>query len=275
METKNSIFLIRHSQSKYNVVSLKVKEEGLAPFTYKFKEEFIDCGISDLGIEQAQKASEILKDVNIHIVITSPFRRCLQTTQYIFQDHPNRPKVLVWPVVRERIESACDIPSDIEEIKKEFPSFDFSALDKMTKPNFWLFETMMNMTVKNDLLNQMNQVFENEEDQLKNFRGWLANKMEMTYPGLSEHGKDIFERTIIAKQKIGEMIKCLKENEKLAVVSHSGFLIRFTSSSVDDKGAPVDGRYFKNCDIVEYNLLNSSIVSEKVISLEKTISFEQ
>jgi Fructose-2,6-bisphosphatase len=266
MEARNSIYLIRHAQSLYNVVSAKVKSEGLEPFTFKFKEEYIDCGISPDGIEQAKQAGEILKDVNIRLVITSPFRRCLLTTHYIFQNHPNKPKVLVWPIVRERIESSCDIPSDIEELKKEFPLYDFSEVEKYKQPNFWLFETMTNQTMKSDLLSEMDQLFKTEEEKLKSYRLWLAKKMEMTYPALSEHGKDIFERTLMAKSALERVVQELKGDEKLALVSHSGFLIRFTSSAVDEKGAPVDGRYFKNCDIVEYNLTNHSIESERTLS---------
>lgn len=260
MEPKNTIYLIRHAQSLYNVVSSRVKAEGLDPLLYKFNEEFIDCGISSIGVNQAKQAAEKLHNANINVVFTSPFRRCLQTTQLIFESHPNKPKVIVWPILRERISSSCDIPTNIDELKKEFSFFDFSAFEKFQDKNLWLFDTMINESLKNELLDEINKAFVDEMIRNERYRGWLSNKMLTRYPELSETGREILERTIIAKNQLSEFINNeLQTDEKVAIVSHSGFLIRFTASDVDENGAPIDGRYFNNCDVVEYNLLTQSI----------------
>ncbi len=55
---------------------------------------------------------------DIGLVICSPLRRCLDTTYHIFKNHPNKPKIVVYPGVREYCESNCDIGGGNKRKKK-------------------------------------------------------------------------------------------------------------------------------------------------------------
>jgi phosphohistidine phosphatase SixA len=54
-------------------------------------------------------ATQELHKHSIDIVLTSPLRRCLDTTYHMFKDHPDKPKIVVYPHIREYCESNCDI----------------------------------------------------------------------------------------------------------------------------------------------------------------------
>lgn len=270
MEKNNSIFLIRHAESEFNIHAKKAREAGEDLLPLKYLPELVDCSISPNGVEQAQTVSKKLAQENITIVITSPLRRCLQTTKLLFENHKNKPKVIVWPIVREIFESSCDIPDDIEIIKKEFPDYDFSAFDSHKDLHMWAFETFVNETLKEDLLKLISEQFKDVEERNKSYRTRLAKKMFESYPSLCEKGHHVRERTLIAKQLLKEKVKELKEGERLALVSHSAFLIRFTGKAFDENGFTTDGRYFKNCDVVEYNLTTDSIESEYSIHVQQS-----
>ena len=66
MESKKSIYIIRHGQSKYNVIKAEMLAKGAKDENdHKFRKDLIDCELTDLGIQQAKEAGEKLKDINI------------------------------------------------------------------------------------------------------------------------------------------------------------------------------------------------------------------
>lgn len=83
-----------------------------------------------------------MKDKKIALVFTSPLRRCMQTTFNIYGEHPDKPRIIVWPQIKERLHSGCDIADDINNLKKEFSTFDFTLVDEMTEPGFWHIEML-------------------------------------------------------------------------------------------------------------------------------------
>jgi broad specificity phosphatase PhoE len=263
MESNNTIFLIRHAESAFNILKANALAENKDCFPLKYKPELVDCTISPKGVSQAESVAEKLASENIAIVISSPLRRCLQTTKIIFENHKNKPKVIVWPIVREIFESSCDIPDDIEVIKKEFPEYDFSAFEEFKDDNIWVFETILNDTLRSELLSLITAEYGSDiEERNRKYRARLAEKMFENYPSLCETGNHVVERTLLAKKALLEKTKELNEGERLAVVSHSAFLIRFTAKNFDEKGFTKDGRYFQNCDIVEFNLASNSIIKD-------------
>lgn len=48
-------------------------------------------------------------DLRIESVIVSPLLRAVQTAYYLFKDHPNKPKFIIEPYLREMMLSSCDI----------------------------------------------------------------------------------------------------------------------------------------------------------------------
>jgi len=246
-----SIFLIRHAQSKFNVAEHAALARGANVYQYKFNTELIDAGISDLGIEQTKGAAEILKDVNIKIVFSSPLRRCLQTTHNIFKNHPNKPKVIVLPILREIFSSACDVSDDLKQIKQEFPDYDFSLIDALDVPEFWLFHSLQNETLKNDFLREAEIKFKGEPDIGEKIKHYVLDKLAEYYPEQYESSFDIIQRNAKARAIFKEKLKEIKDGEKMACVAHYYFLIHFTSTEFGENGEPLDGRGFKNCEVFE------------------------
>jgi Fructose-2,6-bisphosphatase len=246
-----SVFLIRHAQSKFNVAEHAALARGADVYQYKFNPELIDAGISDLGLEQTKAAAEIMKHVNVKVVFSSPLRRCLQTTYNIFKDHPNKPKVIVVPILREIFSSACDVSDDIKRIKKEFPDYDFSLIDSLDVPEFWLFHSLQNDTLKNDFLREAEAKFKGDPHIGEEVKHFILNKLAEYYPEQYESSLDVIQRNAKAREIFKEKLSELKEGEKIACVAHYYFLLHFTATEFGDEGEPINGKGFKNCEVYE------------------------
>lgn len=48
------------------------------------------------------------EDLRIETVFVSPLKRAVETAVLLFKDHPNHPKFVVEPYLREMLLSACD-----------------------------------------------------------------------------------------------------------------------------------------------------------------------
>jgi broad specificity phosphatase PhoE len=253
-DSNSSVFLIRHAQSNWNVAEHAALARRADIYEYKFNLDLVDPGISDFGLDQTKEASDLLKDVPIKVVFTSPFRRCLQTTYNIFKDHQEKPHVIVLPILREIFSSACDVSDDIKAIKKEFPEFDFSMIDELEIPEMWLFHSLQNETLRREFLEEAKRLFVDRTDigeQLKQFK---LDKLREYYPNQYESGFDIIERNAKAKKIIGEKIRELGACNKIALVAHYFFLQSFTASEFSDEGMPLNGKGFNNCEVYEHKL---------------------
>jgi broad specificity phosphatase PhoE len=59
--------------------------------------------------------------IPLDIVLVSPLRRAIQTAYYLFRDHPNKPKLIVVPFLREMLSSSCDIGGNLIQTMAEYP----------------------------------------------------------------------------------------------------------------------------------------------------------
>ena len=111
----NNVYLIRHAESEANAAM------DLDNPTY-----YYDAKITEKGEEQAVKAREDLKNIQFDTYICSPLTRTMQTFSIIF---PGK-KPLLEPLIREQLYHSCDVGRQPNILKKEFPEFDFSNLNK-------------------------------------------------------------------------------------------------------------------------------------------------
>jgi len=109
------IYVIRHAESEANAAM------DLDNPTY-----YYDAKITVKGEEQAIKAREDLKKIQFDTYICSPLTRTMQTFSIIF---PGK-KPLLDPLIREQLYHSCDVGRQPNILKKEFPEFDFSNLNK-------------------------------------------------------------------------------------------------------------------------------------------------
>lgn len=117
------MIFVRHGQSEFNVV---------------YGETRIDPGIEDpaitpLGQEQARSAADFLADQGITRLISSPYKRALQTASIIGE--ALSVPISVDPLVREHYAFSCDIGSPRTVLAATWPEIDFSHIDERWWPH--------------------------------------------------------------------------------------------------------------------------------------------
>ena len=195
--------------------------------------------------------------MNVKFVISSPLRRCLETTHEIFKNHKNKPKVVVWPIVKEMLLSGCDVSDDLAVIKKEFPDCDFSLVDALPHPELWLVHMLKNETIVNEIFEDLFAKYTDKEEAYKNAKFFLTDKLKHAYPALVESLMDINQRVLDARERLNPLCKELGDNECIVVVSHSRFLEAFCAESFNETGEPVNAKWFANCEVAPYDILNN------------------
>jgi glucosyl-3-phosphoglycerate phosphatase len=111
--------LIRHAESAWNE---------------HFGSSRIDVGLPDPpltahGVEQARAAAERLRHENVRRLVTSPYRRTLQTASIIAE--ALGVSITVDPIVRERCAFSCDQGSSPRELARIWPELDFGHVDEL------------------------------------------------------------------------------------------------------------------------------------------------
>jgi len=254
MDKKSTILLIRHAQSNYNIWEMEAMKKGLEYLDYNYRSDMIDCGLSEEGKLQAKKSSKLVEGEKVKFVFTSPLRRALQTTQLMFKSAKNKPKIIVLPILRERLEAACDVPDNIEDLMVEFPDYDFSLFKNFENKKLWVLETLEEGILKKlSLVDDYKEYAKSGEKKIT-FSEYLLKRMKAIYPKILESTSNLKRRVEMTKKILQEYQAKLSENEMIAIVSHYSFLHMFTAKTFEKNGAPYDGRYFKNCEVVPYKL---------------------
>lgn len=134
---QSPVFVIRHAESKANENLHKL---AMADYVSKgdwvdsaFHYDYIDCQLTQKGIEQSELAGIHASKINFKEVWVSPLRRALESAFHIFKDHPsfNEISFKVKPMLREKIRVSCDIPlfNTIEVIERDYQSLFGNRLD--------------------------------------------------------------------------------------------------------------------------------------------------
>jgi broad specificity phosphatase PhoE len=110
------MILLRHGQSEFNLHFTATKRDP----------GIVDPKLTPLGHAQAEAAASALSGERITRIIASPYTRALQTAAPLAR-RLGLP-VLVEPLVRERFAFACDIGSPRDELARDWPDHDFSAV---------------------------------------------------------------------------------------------------------------------------------------------------
>ena len=123
---------MRHGETYYNI-----EEDKEEP---KTNPKFIDCKLTQKGIEQAESMKGKLNKLNIEVICISPMYRTFQTIFYALEEHPNisKIKVVVHPLINEATSCVQDYQLDIKKTKSEFNmnskiKFDWNIFDDFVK----------------------------------------------------------------------------------------------------------------------------------------------
>ena len=112
------MLLLRHGESEWNVVFSKTGIDQDIP----------DPRLTSRGRRQAEAAARALEPHGIVRLITSPYKRAIETAS-IVADLLGL-DIEVEPLVRERCAYSCDQGSPPEELSRWWPHLDFSDLDE-------------------------------------------------------------------------------------------------------------------------------------------------
>ena len=113
------MILMRHAQTVFNVVFGETRQDpGVR-----------DPSLTEAGFRQARACAESLKSGPVRRVITSPYRRTLQTAEIIAGALDV--EVAVEPLVRERAHFACDIGTPRSELARTWSDYNFGHLNEV------------------------------------------------------------------------------------------------------------------------------------------------
>lgn len=110
-----SVYLIRHGQSEFNAA---FNESRIDPM-------IIDAPLTDIGRRQAEAARELVADLGIKQVITSPLTRAIQTALCIFDGIA---PITVVDKHRELLLHSCDVGRPPSDLQRDFPMLSFDHL---------------------------------------------------------------------------------------------------------------------------------------------------
>ncbi|OQS05506.1 phosphoglycerate mutase family protein [Thraustotheca clavata] len=128
---EKTIYFIRHGESTFN----EWRTRSLWTFSWIFVKDpmIFDAPLSSKGHLQVEQLKEAIKDKQlnevIQLIICSPLTRAIQTALGGF-DGCNIP-FKIHPSCREMLDTACDIGRDPSELSADFPTLDFSELNKL------------------------------------------------------------------------------------------------------------------------------------------------
>eukprot|EP01121_Diplochlamys_sp_Union-15-3_P013793 TRINITY_DN4330_c0_g1_i1.p1 TRINITY_DN4330_c0_g1~~TRINITY_DN4330_c0_g1_i1.p1 ORF type:complete len:209 (+),score=26.74 TRINITY_DN4330_c0_g1_i1:50-676(+) len=166
---KKTLYLIRHGESLHNEYVQKYGEL-LDPFLF-------DAPLSSEGKRQVEEHKDRFANLDVDIIICSPLRRALQTCFGLFTK--NIP-VIVHPLCREMVDTACDLGSSVRSLKLECKGdhIDFSLVPEdvwFYTPNKKIsFDTYQNEFKKTP----WKETSELLQERLNAFQEWLRSRKE-------------------------------------------------------------------------------------------------
>ncbi len=121
---RGQVYFLRHGQSVFNNATQK------PPKGWGMQDVVLwDGPLTSLGQLQAKAVREVVNAIpNLGLIVVSPLTRALQTCELACEDwiQARGTRVLVQPLVRERVSGADDLGSSPADLVDRFPAFDFS-----------------------------------------------------------------------------------------------------------------------------------------------------
>ena len=144
----NKLLFIRHGITEFNYIARKEKETKEFIMDRYVTNEMMDAALHPIGIEQAIEKRPFVENIPVEYVFVSIFRRALETSYFLFLNHPNREqiKIIVHPLIGEKVNCNYDLMRDYASIREEFESkteltYDFALFDAYENPRlYYIYE---------------------------------------------------------------------------------------------------------------------------------------
>ena len=235
-DLKGKFLFMRHGQTEFNSDHDKSRQ---------INSSYIDCHLSNKGIEQVKSKQKLINSLNIEKVYVSPFYRALQTTSLLLENHPNIKNicVVVHPKIAEIGGCTHDFIYDIKQSKKDFNmnskvKFDWNIFDEYVKnikwdENFFYFEEFDNLAddIKSEIYNNLKELYDKNDTNLYKIALEKLAKYRIKTHKKFESINHEYNRFLELKKNLSKIHKhSLKDkNKKILMVSHSSFIKVSTS----------------------------------------------
>lgn len=230
------LWLIRHAQTFYNRAQYQWEAEGKsmdnAPL--RWEPSLCDAELSETGIEQCLTAIPQAHALDVQRVFVSPLKRALQTCDILFKDHPNKPEIIVHPILHEILHNGHDVSSYTGTPFPEYAHFDWSLVPR---------DTLAPHIIRNQYTQQL--IGLSYEDA----KSKLLDIMREINPNHPESTDELYERS----QRSKEIWLRELSNHNVALVSHSTLLNYFPAIK-SENGEYTNCKWLQNCEIYEYPL---------------------
>lgn len=270
----SNIFIIRHAESHFNhaIDDLKSRRHLLNTEEYnqlnmkiRFGSELCDCPLTHKGINQCSEAAYLLNGVNLKYVFVSPLLRTLTTLEHLINGinklgHKKfEGKVIVHPLIFEKLEDSCDIMPDIEKNMKNFSHFDWDLFRSIEHlPAYQLNYC----TGGYSFLEVAKENYKNK-NYYDHHNVILPEMLKMSLENkFIESSFTTFQRLSIFLKFLKKFIKESKipEDEGILIVGHSVLFKHLTSIQINEIDSfPINSYVLKNCELANLSLSEEEI----------------
>ncbi|KAL6073512.1 putative Alpha-ribazole phosphatase [Balamuthia mandrillaris] len=182
----NRVTFVRHGQSTSNA---GWDVHGCEPFIF-------DAELTELGRQQAaQRATKMLEQKPIQLVVTSPLTRAVQTCDIVFGNLKGKVPFIMHPLCREQMSGADDLGRLKEDLKKEFEGYDMGLVPE----GFWWYipterrvegETLEEHYHRYKEANCWTEPGRVLAERIRQFEAWIVERPEIEI-GVVSHGNFI------------------------------------------------------------------------------------
>ena len=260
----HKFYFIRHGETSYNSITDK---------SVKYNPDYADCHLSPKGINQAKSLQEYLNKLDIEVIYSSPYYRCLETMKYALETHPNLKNIIIYvhPKIAELAGMMHEFILDISQTKKDFNmnsqiKVNWSIFDEYIKnisqygENLFFFDNwnLIKNEEKIEIADKLNELYKSGD--IKTYKKEISKILEERYKkGLKfESYKHSYERFKEFSKYLYEKHKdtIQNKNKKIIVVSHKLYISIATSNCIYDsddvKKTSSDCLFLKNCEIAPF-----------------------
>jgi broad specificity phosphatase PhoE len=262
--TDGTVLFIRHGQTQYNQIETPENKDEV-----KLRQDLLDCPLNVVGRKQAEEAQAKLNEFKVKYVYSSPLMRCLESTYFALQNHPDRQsfKVVVCPLITETVHGVHDFTIDLQKKKSQFNlesevKFDWGFFDscfpdpKAAEVYFLEYVDNVDSSTKKKVEEMKAQLLENATPELLvKFATYFRDlkKRPETFKRMLQRGLDF-------NRYISTLKKELSPNEKILVFTHSTFIMILDSKKAREMETIPDFEFPDDC----YKPTNFEILSMNV-----------
>ena len=255
------VIFIRHGETDYNIDFSKKGSK------IKYDINYLDGHLNSNGQKQAEKSSELFKNLDVEAIYVSPLYRTIESANNIFKNHPkkNNLEIIIHPLLTEVVSSMNNFTDDIEikknlyneksEIKVNWNLFDEEFKTK-EEQNFYYMK-YVNLLPKEKYDNIKNKMYDSiKTGKMKESISELAKIINDLKMKRIESLNHLFNRTIKFKEYLKDKYKNSMNdcNKKIIIISHSCFGQMFTSKEClgkkNIKEYPKDCCDMGNCEAI-------------------------